>query len=169
MPVSRRCSSGVMRLEAEHHQVDAGQVLVAEPVAEIAVGVERGVDAGFLDGGEQLEHEAVLHQRLAAADGQAALHGAQAVAVLVHHLHRPRQASPASRWSASRCPDCGSRRSGTGNRSARPRRASPAHRPRNRSVNEWTKPQSPLSQRRANAGLADLLAERDAQVVGAAR
>ena len=79
-------------LQAEQHQVDAGQVLVAEPVAEVAVGVERGVDAQLLGRREHLEHEPVLHQRLAAADGQAALHGLQAVAVLLHHLHRARQA-----------------------------------------------------------------------------
>ena len=71
--------------------------VVAQPVAEVAVGVERGVDAHRLRGREQLHREAVLHQRLAAAEREAARHDLQAVAVLAQLLGRAWRRSPACR------------------------------------------------------------------------
>ena len=60
--------------------------LPAETVAERAVGLDRRVDAHGPHGGEQLDGEAILHQRLAAAQGEAARHDFQAVAVLAQLL-----------------------------------------------------------------------------------
>ena len=53
-------------LDVEQHEVDRLEIGVGEPVAEEAVGVERGVDPHPVCRGEELQREAVLHQRLAA-------------------------------------------------------------------------------------------------------
>jgi len=48
------------------------------------------VNTHFLCSREYLEHKPMLQQRLAAADGQSALHRLQVVAVFLNLLHRAR-------------------------------------------------------------------------------
>ena len=82
-------------------------------VAVVAVGLDGGVDAHLLRGGEELDREPVLHQRLTAAQGEAALHDLEAVAVLPQLLRRPGHRHRNAVASGSRCPGCGSTGSAT--------------------------------------------------------
>ena len=112
-------------LEAEHDQVDGAQVFVAEPVAEEAIGVERRVHSNFLHGGKHLEHESVLHQCLAAADRQAALHGAAGRGDTGSPLPPP---APRYRHAVGHLPGVrivADTRTGTGNRLSQATRRTP--------------------------------------------
>jgi hypothetical protein len=60
----------IPRLDAEHDEIDAVHFLIREPVAMVAVGLERGMDAHRPGSGQQFDDEAMLHQRLAPADRQ---------------------------------------------------------------------------------------------------
>jgi hypothetical protein len=74
---------------------------VAQPLAIVAVRVERGVDGHRPRHREQLDREAVLHQGLAAAEREAAAHRAQARNVDV----RPSDiAAPFCSFTAARQP-----------------------------------------------------------------
>jgi hypothetical protein len=54
-------------LDPEHHEVDRIELGVAQALGVIAVRFDRGVDSHSLCGRQKLRREAVLHQRLAAA------------------------------------------------------------------------------------------------------
>ena len=63
------------------HEIDRLELGVRQPIAVVAVGVERRMNTHRLRCREQLCREAVLHQRLAAAQGEAPGHGFQAMAI----------------------------------------------------------------------------------------
>ena len=79
----------IPRLEIEQHQIDGLELGVAQPIAVVAIGVERGVDAHAVRGGEQLRGEPVLHQRLTPAQRETSGHDFQAVSVLAQLLGGP--------------------------------------------------------------------------------
>src|SRR4051812_45224190 len=76
----------INRLEAKQHEIDRSKVLIREPLAEIAIGIQSGVDPRALNGRKELHHEPVLQKRFAAADRQATLHRIQAAAVLAYYF-----------------------------------------------------------------------------------
>src|SRR5204863_7550132 len=78
-------------LKVEQHQINRREVGISEAVAQITVGVEGGMHAHLFGRGEHLEDKLMLHQRLAAAYGQAAAHGVEAVAIFPDLLDCPRE------------------------------------------------------------------------------
>src|SRR4029450_12941291 len=72
---------GIPRLEIEHDEVDRLELGVRQPIAVVAVGIERRVNAHRLCCREQLCGEAILHQWLTATQSEAPGHGFQAVAI----------------------------------------------------------------------------------------
>ena len=86
---------GIPRLDPEHHEIDRVQLGVGQPCAVEAVGLDRRVNAHLLRGRQQLGREPILHQRLPAAQREAARHRLEAVTVLaqllgrLRHRHRP--------------------------------------------------------------------------------
>jgi hypothetical protein len=53
------------------HEVDQLELVVAETISVVAVGIQRRVDAHGSDCGEELHGEAMLHQRFSTAEGEA--------------------------------------------------------------------------------------------------
>ena len=64
------------------------QLGVGQPIAVEAVGLDRRVNAHLLRGRQQLGREPMLHQRLPAAQREAARHDLEAVAILAQLLRR---------------------------------------------------------------------------------
>ena len=87
---------GIPRLDVEQHEIDRLQLGVGEAVPVEAVAVESGVNAHRLRRGEQLDREAMLHQRFTAAQREPAGHDLQPVPVFAQFLggldHRHRYA-----------------------------------------------------------------------------
>src|SRR5262249_45216664 len=80
---------GIPGLEVQQHYIDLLEILVGEALAEIPVSVERRVDPHRLCRGEQLHDEAMLHQGLAAADGEPTGHDLQTTTVLAQFFGGP--------------------------------------------------------------------------------
>ncbi len=90
LPREREMTRGIPRLDPEHHEIDGIQLGVGQPVAVEAVCLNRRVNAHLLCGRQQLGREPTLHQRLTAAQREAARHHLEAVAVLAQFLRRLR-------------------------------------------------------------------------------
>src|SRR5688572_10343475 len=68
-------------LESDHDEIYRLEVGIGQLFAEETVRLDRRVHAHAFGGLQQLQHEAVLHERLAAADGEAARHDLEALTI----------------------------------------------------------------------------------------